>query len=403
MRNNPERLAWTVLLLAFTTFCVLVVAVPLGVRWYILTATNSKTTAVTSIRGTVLVEKPNATQPVPIVDGDTQDVDEATRIVTDGTSQAVLTFFNDSTVTLYGQTTVRIERARVPRFDWSQNPDTITIQLEQGRVRVAPSSNSQLAFEVRSSQGVVSLGEGSFSIEVGAEGTEVTARTGWAQLVAAEEVVRLSAGERSLVSPGKAPSPPLPAEQNLLANGDFSGPLADAWEVYPVEPPGDVVTTSAKIVQVDGREGLRFLSEGKDNLHSEIGIIQQVNESVQDFDSLRIQLDVRLDGQSLPGGGTLGSEFPVMVHLAYKDAEGNDRDWYHGFYYVPAPENWVINNTPDNSNERIARTLWYPYESVNLLDSLGTAKPVYIKYVRIYASGWLYDAIVTDVALLAQD
>jgi len=42
-------------------------------------------------------------------------------------------------------------------------------------------------------------------------------------------------------------------------------------------------------------------------------------------------------------------------------------------------------------------------KSVNLLDSLGTAKPVYIKYIRIYASGWLYDALVTDVALLAQD
>jgi hypothetical protein len=403
MRNNPERLAWTVLLLAFTIFCVLVVAVPLGVRWYILNATNAKTTAVTSIRGTVLIERPNATLPVPILDGDTQDVDETTRIVTDGTSQAVLTFFNDSTVTLYGQTAVRVQQARVPRFALSQRPDTIVIQLERGRVRVAPVIKSQLTFEVQSPQGVVSLGEGSFSIEASDEGTEVTARSGWAQLVAAEEVVRLASGERSLVSPGKSPSAPLPAEQNLLANGDFSGPLADAWEVYRVEPPGGVITTSAKIVETDGRAGLRFLSEGKDNLHSEIGIIQQVNESVQDFDSLRIQVDVRLEQQSLPGGGTLGSEFPVMVHLAYKDADGNDRDWYHGFYYVPAPENWVLKNTPDNSNERIARVLWYPYESVNLLDSLGTAKPVYIKYIRIYASGWLYDALVTDVALLAQD
>jgi hypothetical protein len=403
MRNNPERLAWTVLLFAFATFCALVVAVPLGVRWYILNATNSKMTAVTSIRGTVLVERPNASLPVPIVDGATQDVDETTRIVTDGTSQAVLTFFNDSTVTLYGQTTVRIQHARVPRFALSNRPDTIVVQLEQGRVRVAPVGNSQLTFEVHSPQGVVSLGEGSFSIEASEEGTEVTARAGWAKLVAAEEVVRLAAGERSLVRPGKSPSAPLPAERNLLVNGDFSAPLADAWEVYRVEPPGSVITTSAKIVETDGRAGLRFLSEGRDNLHSEIGIIQQVNESVQDFDSLRIQVDVRLDRQSLPGGGTLGSEFPVMIHLAYKDAEGNDRDWYHGFYYVPAPENWVLKNTPDNSNERIARVLWYPYESVNLLDSLGTTKPIYIKYIRIYASGWLYDAFVTDVVLLAQD
>ena len=144
-------------------------------------------------------------------------------------------------------------------------------------------------------------------------------------------------------------------------------------------------------------------SSSQDNLHSEVGIRQEVNKSVQDFDSLRVQVDVSLERQSLPGGGTLGSEFPIMIHLAYKDANGNDRDWYHGFYYMPPPENWLLYDAPDNSSERIARFLWYPYESVNLLDSLGTNKPVYIKFVRIYASGWIYQARIADVALLAQD
>jgi hypothetical protein len=403
MRNNPERLAWTVLLLAFTTFCVLAIAVPLGVRWYLLNATIAKATAVTSVRGTVLAETRNAALPVPITDGSTTEVEEATRVTTDSTSQAVLTFFNDSSLTLYSETSVRIQRTRIPRFGLGHRPDTIRVELERGRVRVVPSSRSELLFEVHSPHAVISLGEGSFSIEVNDEGTQVTARTGWAQLVAADEVVRLAAGERSLVLPGGAPSPPLPAEQNLLTNGDFSAPMERIWEVYKVEPPGGVVTTSVKIVESDGRSALRFRNEGQNNLHSEIGIIQQVNKSVQDFDSLRIQLDVRLDQQSLPGGGTLGSEFPVMIHLAYKDAGGNDRDWYHGFYYVPPPENWLLFNTFDNSSERIAHLLWYPYESVNLLDSLGTAQPVYIKYIRIYASGWLYDALVADVALLAQD
>ncbi len=92
-----------------------------------------------------------------------------------------------------------------------------------------------------------------------------------------------------------------------------------------------------------------------------------------------------------------------MVHLAYKDVNGNDRDWYHGFYYTPPPEDWLLYTTPDNSSERIARYLWYPFESLNLLNSLGTIKPVYIKYVRVYASGWIYQARVADVALLAQE
>jgi hypothetical protein len=118
---------------------------------------------------------------------------------------------------------------------------------------------------------------------------------------------------------------------------------------------------------------------------------------------LRVQLDVRINQQSLPGGGTLGSEFPLMVHLAYDDAEGNDRDWYYGFYYEPGPKDWILYDTADNSSRRIVRYLWYPFESLNLLDSLGPAKPVYLKFIRVYSSGWLYDAYVTNVTLLAQE
>ncbi|GAB4547481.1 MAG: hypothetical protein Kow0063_42150 [Anaerolineae bacterium] len=403
MRNNPERLAWTVLLLAFTTFCVLAVAIPLGIRWYLRNAMTRETTAVTSVRGTVLAELRKSGPPIPITDGSTLEIEEATRIRTDDTSQAILTFFNDSTLTLYGQTSVYVEQTRSPRFAMGRRPDTIVVRLESGRVRVAATSRSDLAFEVRSPEAVISLGEGSFSIETDDQGTQVTARQGQAQLVAADGVVRLAAGQRAMVHPGQSPSPPLPAEQNLLLNPDFSEPLAGVWEVYKVEPPSGVVTTSVQIVQVGTRQALEFSSQGQDNLHSEIGIIQEINKSVQDFDSLRVQLDVSLEQQSLAGGGTLGSEFPIMIHLAYKDSSGNDRDWYHGFYYVPPPENWLLFDTPDNSSERIARFLWYPYESVNLLDSLGTTKPVYIKYIRIYASGWIYRARIADVALLAQD
>jgi hypothetical protein len=403
MHNNPERLAWTVLLLAFTTFCVLAVAIPIGVRWYFLNAMNAEMTAVTSVRGTVLAEMRKANLPIPITDGSTIEVEEATRVTTDSTSQAILTFFNDSTLTLYGETIVRLVQSRTPRFDMGRRPDTIVVDLEQGRVRVASSSQSDLSFEVRSPGASIRLGEGSYSIELGDEGTQLTARQGEAQIIADDEVVRLSSGERAMVYPGSSPSPPLPAEQNLLTNYDFSAPLEEVWEVYEVELPSGVVTTSLEIIDAGNRQALEFRSQGEDNLHSEIGIIQQVNKSVQDYESLRIQLDVSLERQSLPGGGTLGSEFPIMIHLAYKDANGSDRDWYHGFYFTPPPENWLLYDTPDNSSERIARVLWYPYESVNLLDSLGTTKPVYIKYIRVYASGWIYQARIADVALLAQD
>jgi hypothetical protein len=403
MHNNPERLAWTVLLLAFTVFCVLAVSIPLGVRWYLLDAMTAETTAVTSVRGTVLAETRKANLPIPITDGSTTEVDEMTRITTDGTSQAILTFFNDSTLTLYGETSVRIHQTRTSRFSLGRRPDTVVVELERGRVRAASASRSDLMFDIQSPEALISLGDGSFSIEVNEDGTQVIARLGQAQLIAANEMVRLATGERSMVYPGETPSAPLPAEQNLLLNGDFSVPLEGVWEVYQVEPPSGAVATGVQVTEVGNRRILEIRSEGQDTLHSEIGIVQEVNKSVQDFDSIHINIDVSLEQQSLPGGGTLGSEFPIMIHMAYKDSDGNDRDWYHGFYYTPPPEDWLLFDSPDNSSERIARFLWYPYESVNLLDSLGTNKPVYIKYIRIYASGWIYHARISDVALLAQE
>ena len=409
MRDNPERLAWTVLGLSFGVCCLLAVLVPLGVRSYLLYATDAQVTAITSIRSTVLAETGSANLPIPITDGNTIEVEEGARISTDATSQAILTFFNDSALTMYGLTSLRVQSARSPRFGLSQEPDTIVVQLESGRIRVVPAVRTNpevgrgLRFEVHTPQAQIFLSEGSFSVEIVGDETLVTARQGEAHLYASGQEIVLETGERAVVKAGQPPSSPMPAERNLIINGDFLAGLEDSWQAYKVEPPGGVVTASLKVLTDEFETGLRLLSEGKDNLHSEVGVKQSIEKSVQDFDSLRIQLNVRLVFQSLPGGGTLGSEFPLMVHLAYKDADGNDRDWYHGFYYTPPPENWMLPATPDNSSERIARFLWYPYESPNLLDTLGASRPVFLKYLRIYASGWLYESYVADVRVLAQE
>ena len=36
---------------------------------------------------------------------------------------------------------------------------------------------------------------------------------------------------------------------------------------------------------------------------------------------------------SLSGGGYLGTEYPLMLRLRYRDAAGNGQTWYRGFYY----------------------------------------------------------------------
>ena len=135
---------------------------------------------------------------------------------------------------------------------------------------------------------------------------------------------------------------------------------------------------------------------GKAANHGETGIIQAIDKDVRDFTSLELHVSVRLLEQSLPGGGYLSSEFPIIVRLDYKDPNGNDAFWTHGFYFKDPIENWPIID-----GEKIPRLVWYPYESPNVMEELG--EPALITSVRIYASGWDYQSMVSEVQLLAKE
>jgi hypothetical protein len=403
MKKNPEKTAWALLLSAFFIFCALTLIIPSSIYWYAVNATQSLPTELTSVRGIVLISGPNVDVSVSVMDGVTVPLEEQFSVATDSTSQAILTFADDSSLTMYGDTGLVLDTSQQPRFGISSNPSQIVINLQQGRVRVTPSrAKADLQFVVNTPQATAFLNQGSYSIEANEQGTQIISRLGEADVVAAEESIMLQQGQRVVVDPDLSLSPALPAAQNLLTSSIFGNGSSDIWESYTIAPI-ESVSASADVDFFQGRPVLNLRSEGEDNVHSEVGVVQQVNRDVRDFQSLRLFAEVRLVDQSLPGGGQLGSEFPIMLHIAYTDVDGNDRDWFHGFYYDPPPENFILYDQPDNSSERIARFLWYPYESVNLLTTLGPAKPAYIKSIRIYSSGWLYNAMVANISLLAEE
>ncbi len=403
MNNNPERTAWLSLSTAFGIFCLLAILCPLSVQWYTINTTEPFDTEATSVRGTVLIGDPGAELSLSLTDGNSITIQESFNVSTDDTSQAILTFIDDSSLTMYGHTSITLNETQEPRFGLSPNPTIIVITVEKGRIR-ATSSRSQedMNFEIKTPHAVIELDQGSFSIAVSEEETQLTTRLGQASIIGSGQKVVLEHGERALVGPNTPPSQPLPAAQNLLTDSNFSPTFTKSWEIYAIEQI-EGVTTTVEAMNFGGRSMLQFSSHGEDNIHTESGVIQQVNKDVRDFQSLRVFAEVRLLRQSLPGGGMLGSEFPIMLRIDYKDAGLNDRSWYHGFYYTPPPENYILYGQPDNSSERIARFIWYPYESDNLLTILGPAKPVFIKSIHIYSSGWIYDAMVDNISLLAQE
>jgi len=395
LRKNPERTAWTVLLSAFTTFCILAVSVPLGIRWYIINATSTHKTALTAISGTILVEERG--QPLAVTEG--IEASEGASIKTDSTSQAILTFFEDSTATLYNDTQVVLLKTRTPRFGLSPRPDTIILEVKEGRVRIgaAPAIDSPLYFEIRSPQGVAALEEGSYSVEVTDEQSQIVVRYGQALATAVGTTVKLNQGQRTTMAVGETPADPMPAAQPLVVNGNFQQDLSVGWIDYNEQGvDGGEVDGEVEIVSSGDRRALFFSRMGEDGNHCETGIIQKIDKDIRDFTSLKLHLDVRLIYQSLSGGGYLSSEFPIMVRLDYKDPYGNERFWVHGFYYQN------VDNYPIQYGEQIPRYVWYPYETDNLLEILADTRPTHINAIRIYASGWEYQSMISEVGLTAE-
>lgn len=404
MKRNPERLAWFFLSIAFAIFCLTAILVPASIYWYAINSIDPLNVELTSVRGIVLINNPQTELTLSVVDGNTVSLEEGQEILTNETSQAILTFADDSSLTMYSDTTIIFQWAQQPRFGFSTKPSQILVEVRRGRVRAtAARDRAGLTFDILTPQATVYLGQGSFSIEVSDKGSQVITRLGQADVVSGDEALMLKQGERAVVDPDLSISPPLPAAQNLLAESTFSPASLDSnWETYIIDPI-EGVTATAEVALFQGRYVLHLRSQGQDNVHTEVGVIQAVNRDVRDFQSLRLFAEVRLINQSLPGGGQLGSEFPIMLNIAYTDINGLERNWFHGFYYKPRLDNYILYDQPDNSSEPIARLIWYPYESVNLLSTLGPTRPAYIRSIRIYASGWLYDAMVGNISLLAEE
>jgi hypothetical protein len=400
MRKNPQRVAWTVLGVAFVTFCILAAGIPLSIRYYLLNTTEGQDTQMQVIAGTVLVEKDRGSDPIGVTEK--MALSPGDQAVTDASSRAILDFFERSHVTLYSNTDLKLEQAESPQFGVSGQPNRISLNLTGGLVRVgvALPGERQTRFKVITPHTTVTLEEGSYRVEVTNEGTQVTVVRGRA--LVGRHV--LPQGMRTTADMSGGLPIPLPAAQNLVENGTFEQDPDGEWVTDTVVLADSIVPPVVEVVEDGGRQAVRFFRrEQDDGNHTEASITQRMNKNVRDFDQLHVSLDVKLDFQSLPGGGQLSSEFPIIVRLDYKDLWGSDKFWLHGFYYqneagYPIASDWW----GQPRGEQIPQNVWYPYESDNLMQLLGENKPAQITGITIYASGWNYDSKVSEIQVVVE-
>ncbi len=404
MRKNPERVGWTVLWAAFLTFCLLATGIPLAVRSYLLNSMVDQDTRVQRIAGIILLQKANGREPLGVTESTTASPGD--EVITDATSRAILDLFERSHITLYSNTNLELTQLRTPRYALSPHPNQVLLTLTGGLVRVgvALPGDRPTRFEVRTPHVNIQLNEGSYRIRVINQATEITVVRGQAILYGDWGKRAIPQGTRAVVDLSGIPSAPLPAAQNLIENGNFQQPLSTGWLTGTVVLAPTVKPPAVEVVEDGGRKAVRlFRRESDEGNHTEVAIQQKLDQDVRDFMRITVSLDVKLRFQSLSGGGQLSSEFPVMVRLDYKDLWGNDNFWVHGFYYQNkdgysiAPDWWG-----QPRGERIPQGVWYPYESENLVELLGENRPAYLTGITVYASGWNYDSLVSEVQLIVE-
>jgi len=202
---------------------------------------------------------------------------------------------------------------------------------------------------------------------------------------------------------GRAFEMPASKEQKLTINGGFEDNLK-SWDV------GHALDLSkmnwnCQIVYDEDKESnvVQFERMGSNNSRSSIGVSQDVFIDLSQYKEVKLRLDVCPMYQSLPGGGYVGGEYPIMVQIAFIDEQNNPYVWTYGFIYD--------GETEYKNVTKIDQFKWLTYTSPNLKEILPDSadekrlsdmkqwgqpyfeykppvKPKYITRVLVFGSGW---------------
>jgi len=183
---------------------------------------------------------------------------------------------------------------------------------------------------------------------------------------------------------------PLPLERDLLRDSLLES-IADgsAWSTFVVTEAGTAGTV------VPGNDAIWFerqTPDGSTDRHGESGIVQDLDREVRDYVSLRLRTDVRTEHQTLSGGGTAGTEYPLMLRLTYLDVEGREQIWTTGFYYQNDARLSV------KLGHSIPAGDWITVDHPTLLHEIRPA-PVRLRRIEVLGSGWEYRSAVRRVEL----
>lgn len=413
MRKHPERLAWRILLVSFTTFLLLCGSTAYLVYWFIFRSTVDMTLDLAAARGTVIVNHPNIEEAIAVAK-DRSDLESGSVIQTDSTSQAVLTFIDPASgqpvasLVLMRDSEITLTLAKAPRFGLNQRPYRIQLASTAGSSEVLILQNGErsIEFEIVSPQAFTRMTEeGQYIIDISDQNTRITTIEGQALIIerGSGKNVELENDDQVVIARDNNDLTILDAEKSILTNSNFIELFDVGWNSYnDREPPGIIQN-----VIFDGRPAV-MLDRSQDNWpgetlgHGETGLVQFQDMDVSEYSRLELRATFYVEEQSLSTCGVAGSECPLMIRMKYLDPEGQLVEFIHGFYatHDPGLAYPTTCNTCRSDHERINLQSWYTYESGNLITQAPTQRPVVIKELSFYASGHAYKIYVSEMRLL---
>ena len=403
--RSTRAVAWIFLLGAFAVFIAVVLVLPGRIAAALGSITVNTNLRAEPIEGTVLLKDPNEVawkqlrDPIPVMPG--------SRIGTDSGSRAFLELFDGSTIYLYNNSEILIERSA--RGWLHDEVKQLRLRLYRGRAVLGVASTedeSRRKFLLAANQGWMEFVEGSYLVELlPDERTEVLVRRGEVYLFNGSDLANVGIGGRGEYTANLAPRGDLPPMSPLLNDPQLTAlATASPWQPFVVTEAGiDGQTTKssfyvdspgASASERDSAYRFRRIGNGNEqvNRHGEAGISQTINRDIRDYSALGMRARVRVNYQSLSGGGSAGTEYPVMIKIYYVDGAGQDQIWYHGFYHQNTDGFSVAGAS------LVPTYRWVTYENPDLIHAI-YPRPVFIRHVEVLGSGWEFDSYVTEVSL----
>jgi hypothetical protein len=417
-RTDPQRLAWGVLLMAFAIFCAICVITGIGVNFFLFQSTIPMTSLLSVARGSAGANE-------QLVDAPTSLSFNAD-IRTVAQSQVTLAFIDQeannrliASVTLKENTSLKLQSASRPRFDWSTTGYQVDLTRISGKfdILIAEGLGRDVSIRLTTSQGaLVNLkNSGRYSIDTSEASVRVVTREGEAILIPPnlEYGIAISPQNQGIVYTSNSLVALKPGYTDLLRNSYFRkmnpnvtvGAELDGWVC--ANDANDTPRGSYRSQFMDGVMTLRLERYEDATSHGRTSCLQTFQPGLNLVDSpynyFALRTTFRIHFQSLNACGFDGSECPLMLRMDYIDQQGEAKTWYHGFFSEndPQRESPVRCDSCAQEHESINKDIWYTYDSGSLFALFPPdQRPVSIIAIMFYASGHQYDVQISEVALV---